>query len=190
MANPATPRLAAYSVNDFVLPRGPMTAPQSADFTADRRAASIRNLQFLLREQLNYDGTGTRPIWPVQVEPETITREGPFLRYVVSTTASPGQFFYLRDEITYLIHSTDLGASALIANLIRQLLSRQDETAKDINRMVFSAAYNDPEDKRDFEYKTFQLGEVLSPDPPQQESGRFIRPITFQYEYVLMHPIW
>lgn len=128
-----------------------------------------------MRTLLDYDGTGIRPIFAAQTEPES---DIPYLRYTHRIVPDADMWWMHSKEVTYAIFDIDADRSAYIQNVLIDMFQRQDESAAEFRRWLA-----DNNDSADHEVHSIQVLSALSPDPVEQEGGRHSRYITIRIRY-------
>ena len=125
-------------------------------------------------DAVNYDGSGYKPFFPAQEQPES---EQPFIRYSMRTTVDTDEWWIQTDDWMLFIHSNSpLELNNINAILIDRLV-RGDKSAKPINKWMLD---NGREDYWVHSTEVQMLGQYV---PSEQEGGEFQIPTTIRIKY-------
>lgn len=143
-------RLSVYNVNDFILDQ--------------------------IGTDLGYDGSGIRPIFPIQSVPEA-NQQQPHLVYSGITLSDARAWWTSIDEVTYTIMHNDPDTINDIVKELKDIFRRMDLTADEMNDFC------DTNDLEDYFYYSFRFMGSTTSRPAEQENGLYAQPFTIRYSY-------
>lgn len=128
-----------------------------------------------IRDLMEYDGTGPRPIFPAQEEPEA---EVPYIRYTHRMSPDNTMWWMHNEEIVYVIYDLDMDRSAKIKNVLVDLFQREDESAADFRDWLRATNQT-----AEHELHSLEVVTTMSPTPVEQEGGKHARFVTVRARY-------
>lgn len=130
---------------------------------------------YLVREDA-LNGSKLEGIYPTQSSPETLP---PYLMYhYLSDAHNAEQWWQFQDEIRYFVYSEDVSVVDHISRIIRAMMSRADNTARELNDFQKSE-FGSMEYK--FSYTQF-MGQI-DPQHATEEGGLRHKAVLFKVCY-------
>lgn len=129
---------------------------------------------------LGYDGTGLRPIVPLQQQPE-LNADNPKHPYIVYSwrTSMPDDAWWLHtDEVSYVIWGKNLAELSEVATEILNTCRALDESAEEAMKY-----FNSRQTESSVDFKYVRVMGSFSPEAPTSEGGRLGWLITIRYVY-------
>lgn len=120
-------------------------------------------------------------IVPAQVQPEQAkqTSDKPYIVYDYITTPSTNGPYRKVDEVTYTIWHQDIDLLKEMQEVLSAAFSDEDDSADFIHKYIVDTEYN---------YYYFQVPYAFSPEPEDEEGGRYSTGLVIRYDYSRIAP--
>lgn len=121
------------------------------------------------------------PIVPAQTQPEQVTQseDKPYIIYDYITTPSPDGSYRKVDEVTYTMWHQDIDLLREMLEVLFAAFSDDDDSAYFIHKYIVDTEYN---------YYYFQTPYGYSPEPEDEEGGRYSTSVVIRYDYSRISP--
>lgn len=128
-----------------------------------------------VRELLSYDPNKNTFV-PAHQSPED---NPPFVRYTVRDSVGQPQYWYRREDVALGVYMYGVGNSTELINLFIDMAGEEDHSAMLMNRWLAENGGSV------FDFKSMKFLGGADIEPPTEEGGSHIRPVTFSMQYVI-----